>query len=460
MGFEGWVVSDWTATKSTVKSLHAGLDQEMPTGLFYNRLTLEKKLMDGEIKMEDIDRSVRRILSAMEKVGILDRAPTGNPMANVTSEAHNTLARETAAKSIVLLRNENNILPLKAESLGDCIAIIGDATTVAGGGSGHVNGPYVITPAQGVSNALASAGVTTTQVIYDSGEDISAAAAVAKQCPIALVVVATTSKEGRDRATLSLSGNQDKLISAVAAANPRTIVSMNIPGAILMPWSDQVSAILVTWMPGQEAGNALADVLFGKVNPSARLPVTMPNKDNEVGFTPSEYPGTGMLPDAYYNENLLIGYRWYDAFNVTPKFPFGFGLSYTTFGYNDLFVKPSSLSMKAEILQDNRMKTRLAPLVNVNFQVSNTGNLSGDETVQVYLAYPSQANEPPRQLRAFQKVPLAVGDSKPVTLTLSKQDCAIWNENVHAWEILAGEYTVYVGASSRDLRLQSTFIVK
>lgn len=457
LGFEGWIVSDWTATKSTVKSLKAGMDVEMPNGLFYNRLTLEKKLIDGDIDMKDIDASVRRILSALETVGILDRAPTGNPMANVTSEAHNALAREAAAKSTVLLKNTNNVLPLNAQSLGDCVAVIGDADTVAGGGSGHVNGPYVITPAQGIVNALAGAGVSTTKVLYNDGQDVNAAADLAKQCSVAVVVVATTSSEGSDRETLALSGNQDALIASVAAANPKTIVSMNIPGAILMPWLDQVPAVLASWMPGQEAGNALADILFGKVNPSARLPVTMPNKDNEVGFTRSEFPGTGIPPEANYDETLLIGYRWYDAYNVTPRFPFGHGLSYTTFSYSQLQLTP--LSAKAEVLPSNRIEVRSLPVVSLRFLVRNTGKVDGDEITQVYLAYPAAANEPPRQLRAFKKVSIPAGNHQEVTLSLKKDDCAVWNTEKDAWEILAGEYTVFVGASSRDLRLQATFTV-
>eukprot|EP01033_Poteriospumella_lacustris_P010723 gene10723-7633_t len=378
LGFEGWIVSDWTATKSTVKSLKAGMDVEMPNGLFYNRLTLEKKLIDGDIDMKDIDTS-------------------------------------------------------------------------------HVNGPYVITPAQGIANALAGAGVTATKVLYNDGQDVNAAADLAKQCSVAVVVVATTSSEGSDRETLALSGNQDALIASVASANPKTIVSMNIPGAILMPWLDQVPAVLASWMPGQEAGNALADVLFGKVNPSARLPVTMPNKDNEVGFTRSEFPGTGIPPEANYDETLLIGYRWYDAYNVTPRFPFGHGLSYTTFAYSQLQLTP--LSAKAEVLPSNRIEVRSLPVVSLRFLVRNAGKVDGDEITQVYLAYPAAANEPPRQLRAFKKVSIPAGNHQEVTLSLKKDDCAVWNTEKDAWEILAGEYTVFVGASSRDLRLQATFTV-
>jgi beta-glucosidase len=187
------------------------------------------------------------------------------------------------------------------------VAVFGDETTVSGGGSGHVNPAYVITPTQGILNALAG---TNTQVIYNAGTDLTEATALAQKCGTAVVVVATTSSEGSDRKDLSLGNGQDELVTTVAAANARTIVSVRSPGAVLMPWVAQVPAVLLSWLPGQEAGNGLADVLFGAVNPSARSPVTMPNKDNEVGFSKAEYPGVGVPPKAEYLEELLIGYRY------------------------------------------------------------------------------------------------------------------------------------------------------
>jgi beta-glucosidase len=305
LGFQGWVMSDWTATHSTTDSVLAGLDQEMPIGLYYSQNRLESALDQGQINMTNIDNSVGRILTSMYAIGLFDRDPVGDPMANVTSEAHNQLAREIAAKSTVLAKNDENLLPLYL--LGECVAVFGDETTVSGGGSGHVNPAYVITPAQGIANALVG---TSTQVIYNAGTDLAEVTKLAQQCGTAVVVVATTSSEGSDRANLSLGNGQDELVTTVAAANPRTIVSVRSPGAVLMPWVDQVPAVLLSWLGGQEAGNGLADVLFGKVNPSARTPVTMPNKDNEVGFTEAEYPGVGTPPEATYLEELLIGYRY------------------------------------------------------------------------------------------------------------------------------------------------------
>jgi beta-glucosidase len=306
MGFQGWVVSDWTATKSTTESLKAGMDMEMPEGLFYSDKAINTRLDSGEIAQADIDRSVLNILTSMYAIGMFDRQPSGDPKANVTSEAHNSLAREIASKSIVLAKNENNLLPLQKDSLGDCLAVFGDEETISGGGSGAVRAPYIITPSMGIAAALAD---TKTTVIYNNGKDLSEVTSLAQKCNTAVVVVATTTTEGKDRDSLALADADNTLITTVASVNSRTIVDVRPPGAVLMPWVNQVPAILISWFGGQEAGNGLADVLFGKVNPSARLPITMPNKENEIGFSKSQYPGIGVPPKAHYTEELLIGYR-------------------------------------------------------------------------------------------------------------------------------------------------------
>jgi beta-glucosidase len=306
MGFQGWVMSDWLATHSTADSVKAGLDMEMPYGLHMSNSKLQEALDNGEIDISMVDNSVLRTLTSMYAIGLFDNPVAGDPKANVTSDEHNALARTLAATSTVLAKNAGGLLPLDKTTLGDCIAVFGDELTVSGGGSGHVTPAYIITPAQGLMNALVN---TTTEVLYNDGTDLTAAADLAAKCGTAVVVVATTSSEGSDRETLALGGTQDDLVTAVLAANPRTIVSVRSPGAVLMPWAAAVPAILLSWLPGQEAGNGLADVLFGVVNPSARLPVTMPNKDNEVGFSDIQYPGVGIPPKAKYIEELLIGYR-------------------------------------------------------------------------------------------------------------------------------------------------------
>lgn len=453
LGFNGWVVSDWTATKSSVNSLLAGMDQEMPLGLFYNHIVLEALLLEHKIKLEDIDRSVFRILHSMEKIGLMDSPLVGDPTANVTSSEHNALAREISAKSTVLLKNSKSILPLDKNQLGDCVAVIGNQDIISGGGSGSVSPPYVITPKQGIETYLAG---TNTVVYYNNGEDVSAAVALAEKCTLAIVVVATTSSEGSDRDTLSLGDAQNNLVSSVAAVNSQTIVDVVAPGAVLMPWATMVSAILVSWMPGQEAGNGFADVLFGVVNPSARLPVTIPNKDNEVGFTPEQYPGTGaFMREAAYTEELLIGYRWYDAYDVVPLYPFGHGLSYTTFEYSALKLQVTN-DFPSEHA-DRHSSKRIRTVVDV--VVKNVGPRDGSEVIQVYLSFPSEAGEPLRQLRAFKKVSLKSQSSSIVQFALTNRDFSIWNSELHNWELVAGTFTVFIGASSRDLRLQEQFVI-
>jgi beta-glucosidase len=321
LGFQGWVVSDWTATKSTVASLQAGLDVEMPYGLFYGDKLVNKHLTAGEIMESQIDEAVLRVLTSMYTIGMFDRQPFGNINANVTSDSHNALAREISAKATVLLKNDGQVLPLRTEKLGECIAVFGDEDTVTGGGSGAVTPPYIITPAMGIRMALEGMNV---DVIYNSGTDLAAATNLAKNCATSIVVVATTSSEGHDRENLSLGDNFNNLVAAVAAVNPNTIVDVRAPGAVLMPWANLVPAILVSWFGGQEAGNGLADILFGKVNPSARLPITMPNKENEIEFTKSQYPGIGVPPKAHYTEELLIGYRFAELLIVLRFVTFDF----------------------------------------------------------------------------------------------------------------------------------------
>lgn len=262
LGFNGWVMSDWTATHATAKSVNAGLDSEMPLGLYFSQHALQNALDAGEITMEEINTSVKRILTTMFTIGLFDREPKGDPEADVTSEEHSALAREIAAKSMVLMKNSYVVLPIIKTRFvpGSCMAVIGDEYTVYGNGSGHVDAKYTVTPAQGIAAAMAGTGV---DVIYNDGSDIDSAVALATKCGFAVVVVATTSGEGSDRENLSLGGNQDDLVVAVnTALNRAAVIVVNTPGAVLMPWASQVSTLIVGWLPGQEAGNALAGKLL------------------------------------------------------------------------------------------------------------------------------------------------------------------------------------------------------
>jgi len=275
--------------------------------------------------------------------------------------------------------------------------------------------------------------------------DIESAVAVASQSDVAIVVVGLTSGEGSDRSDLSLPCEQDALISAVAQVNPHTIVVVYTPAQVLMPWADQVTAILVGWLPGQEAGNALADVLFGDVNPSGRLPVTFAQNatDYPAANNPERYPGTDGR--VFYSEGLHVGYRHFDSQNITPLFPFGHGLSYTTFGYNNLRINPATIPTTG--------------VVTVTVDVTNTGNRAGAEVVQLYLGFPPEASEPLRQLKGFQRVFLEPGQMQQVTFTLASEAFSFWSAGLERWVAYPGAYQVMVGASSRDIRLNGSFIV-
>jgi len=323
---------------------------------------------------------------------------------------------------------------------------------IHGGGSGSVVASFISTPFDGIS-AQAGSGATVT---FSNGTDLDEATALAKAADYAVVFVGTVSSEGSDRKSLSLddgchvnsgehqcegnSKNQNAMIAAVAQANPNTVVVLSVPGAILMPWSPNVPAILTNFMPGQQAGNAIADVLFGAVNPSGRLPVTFPNKENETAFSPNQYPG---WPDpknptyVNYSESLLVGYRYYDANRITfsTGFPFGHGLSYTTFDY-------------LQLVCDHLLCT---------FTVRNIGKVPGQEVAQLYLKFPDEAAEPPFQLKGFVKTPMLLpGEAANVKIPITPRDISIWNPVLHKWDVVPGSYGAFVGASSRDLRLSTT----
>jgi len=392
----------------------------------------------------------------MFAVGVMDEPASAwdwtKLKANVTTADSVASARRLSAQSTVLLKNNNGILPLPQNKK---IAIIGfgkDGAVIHGGGSGSVVASFVSTPFDGIS-AQAGQGATIT---FSNGTDLDEATSIAKAADYAVVFVGTVSSEGSDRKSLSLNdgcsvhrgehqceGNNEKqneMIVAVSQANKNTIVVASVPGAILMPWSPNVAAILTNFMPGQQAGNAIADVLFGRVNPSGKLPLTFPNKENETAFSPAEYPG---WPDpknptyANYSEKLLVGYRYYDANRITfsTGFPFGHGLSYTTFDYSQL---------------------KCAQLL-CTFVVKNTGKVPGQEVPQLYLKFPDEAQEPPLQLKGFVKTSvLAPGESKTVSIQLTNRDISIWDDQQHKWAVVSGTFGVFVGASSRDIRQSTT----
>lgn len=472
-GFEGQVQSDWGAAQSTAPSINAGLDEEEDVGptVYLTPDLVKQALAAKQITQQRLDDMVSRKLYVMIKTGVLDHPAKGG--ATIDFAKYRAFTQSVEEQSLVLLKNDDNQLPLAAPALKK-IAVIGghaDTAVLTGGGSGNTRDPVtghfsgcgglvfprqtgcgwwpnpwlkipvpITTAIQQFAPAaqVSFAGNTDQTNPYRNytQQEIDQAVALAKQSDVAIVVV--TQESGEDfgelnSLALANPGNQDQLVEAVAAANPRTVVIVESGNPVLMPWKDQVSAIIEAWYPGEGGGQAIANVLFGKVNPSGKLPVTFPVHDQD---TPT-WGTNGVIPtDPVYSEGLDMGYRWYDAKNIQPLFEFGYGLSYTHYSYSNLSVKQGP-----------------AHTLSVSFTVRNDGHVAGAEIAEVYLGV-NYSGEPPRRLVGWQKVYLRPGESKPVRVTLTGRAQSVWDTASNDWKYVPGS-AVYVGASSRDIRLQS-----
>jgi beta-glucosidase len=461
--FKGWVLSDWGATHSTVKSALNGLDQEMPGDDNYFNGPLKKAVEDGQVPQTRLDDMVRRILRSMFAAGVVDYPPIRSVVDPFRGRDD---AQHIAEESIVLLKNSDRILPLKASSAS--IALIGshaDVGVLSGGGSAQVDAPggNAIHPEPGGSKwgeaiYFPSSPLKYIQektphasVKYDDGKDTAAAVKLAKTSTTAIVFVNQPMHEGMDAATLSLPNDQDALVEAVAAANPNTIVVLETGGPVSMPWIQHVKGVVEMWYPGIGGAQALANILFGEVNPSAKLPVSFAKDDAQLPHP--VVPGLEGVPagtpnrehkvkpfDLDYTEGAKVGYKWFEATNKVPLFPFGFGLSYTTYAYSGLTV-------------DDTQRT-------VHFTVRNTGQREGTEIAQVYVALPSAAKEDYKRLAAWQRVKLAPGQSKEVTLALNPLTLDVFNTDQNGWQLLPGDYNVTTGPSSSDTPLKATLHVR
>jgi beta-glucosidase len=463
--FQGFVLSDWGGTHTTVKAALAGLDNEEPGSNFFGD-ALKKAVESGDVPLARLNDMVHRIVRTEFAAGIVDDPPKGrvvDPFRGADT------SQEISEQSMVLLKNANQ-LPLNAATVKS-IALIGshaDTSMLSGGGSAQVDppgggasrfgGPEVWFPTSPLKAIGAKAPKAKVQ--YNDGADPAAAAALAKSSEIAIVFVNQPTSEGRDLPTLTLPDKQDDLVSAVAAANPHTIVVLETGGPATMPWIGQVSAVIEAWYPGIRGHVALANILFGDVNPSGKLPITFAKSDADLphpqipGMRPptppaaapaagAGAPGAGRgggrggrmaAFDVDYTEGLKVGYKWFDAENKEPLFAFGYGLSYTTYAYSGL----------------------KAGIDSVTFTVRNTGKRAGAEIAQVYAGLPAAAQEPPKRLVAWEKIPLAPGESKTVTLPIEPKFLSIFNEQKDGWELLPGDYRFYVGGSSRSTPLTAT----
>jgi len=432
---QGFITSDFGAVHSTVPSIMAGLDLELPTGEYFSSV-LEQAVKRGDVPLSRIDDALVRRFTIMIEHGMFDRKPI-EPSAETPAMifAHGAAARRIAEDSIVLLKNEGAILPLDAKEL-ESVALIGPYAVRAmtgGSGSSYVNPYYTIRPEDGIYSHMLS----QNRLVVLDGTDIDAAVAAARQAQVAIVMVGDEETEGRDH-SIGLPEHQNQLIVAIAAANPRTVVVLKTGSAVLMPWVDSIPALVEAWYPGEEDGNAVADVLFGSSEPGGRLPLTFPKRaEDTMVRNQKQYPGRDGV--VYYTEDLAVGYRGYQANHVEPLFPFGFGLSYASFRYSDLVVK--------------QLGTAAEPRVAIDFRVANTGSRVGYAVPQVYVGFPeiAEGDEPPLQLKAFQKVRLQPGKTKLVHLMTGKDGLVYWSKQGNKWKLPSGEFKISLGESSTHL---------
>jgi beta-glucosidase len=443
-GFSGIVMSDWQSQHFTVMALKNGLDVEMPTASDYSSTNVNAALMSGQVTQADIDDHVRRFLRMLFAAGFFDRAPYINDDKQIDTTAHADVAQQIEESGMTLLKNAA-ILPLDGAKLKS-IALIGPQADRFENGAGTENiTPFTFTTPRQAITQRAGPGVTVT---YDDGSNTTTAAAVAAAAGVAVVFASDHEGEYMDKMTASVDGsqgstsNQDGLIAAIAAANPNTVVVLETGDPVLTPWRDSVRGILEAWYPGEEGGAALAHVLFGDVDPGGRLPVTFPGSATAypTAGDPTAYPGVGT--DVLYREGVFVGYRWYDQNNVTPAFPFGLGLSYTSFAFHDLAISPANAG---------------TTVATVTVSVTNVGSRAGIAVPELYLGLPSPSSsvlQPPRQQRGYSKLSLLPGQTQTVSFPLDDRAFSYWDVTSNGWAVAPGCYMVMTGSSSRDLPLQ------
>ncbi|TPX66882.1 hypothetical protein SpCBS45565_g04171 [Spizellomyces sp. 'palustris'] len=484
LDFNGFVMTDWWAGMSGRETALGGSDMMMAGETVWGAKesywgpNLVRMVNDGSVPMSRLDDMVTRILAAWLKMGQdKDFPPTNFDSFDPSKGSHVDVrgdhaehVRKVGAASTVLLKNQG-VLPLNKVKT---VAVLGsdartpedpnkfadrggvDGTVALGWGSGTANFTYLVGPYDGILSQATPQGINVTHSFDDW--DVTKAVETAKQADVAIVCVAADSGEGYitvegnagDRNNLTLWNNGDALVQAVADANPNTIVVIHSPGAITMPWIQHpnIKAVVMALMPGQESGNSLADVLFGKTNPSGRLPFTINTAPEEYGAHVQYHTNVPVdtrnrcipetCPHIAYSEGLLADYRYNEAKSIEPLFGFGHGLSYTSFKYSGLAISSTG------------------PSARVSVTVTNTGTVPGHEVIQLYLRSPPVAQKPFKELKGFSRVFLEAGQSTTVDFDLSERDCSFWSDG---WKVAQGTFEVLIGASSRDMRVNGTFVI-
>jgi beta-glucosidase len=468
-GFKGMVISDWGGTHSTVAAANNGLDLEMGSGPKYNSYFFADKLLDsvkaGKVSIKVIDEKVHRILWVLYHTDMSANLPKGA----LNTPEHSKTVYDIAAESIVLLKNDKHLLPLNTSSIKS-VAVIGDNATRTfhlGGFGAGVKARYEVTALAGLQNRLGK----TVDLKYAQGYSgeyrpfgknkrdenakpdsalVAQAVATAKSSDMAILFIGGNrdyESESRDRKTLDLPFSEQALVDAVTAVNPNTVVVV-VGGA---PYDigkikANNSTIVWSWYNGSENGNALADVLLGKINPSGKLPFTFPAQlKDSPAFAVGDYPGQNLQET--YKEGILVGYRWFDTKKIEPLYCFGYGLSYTDFKYSGMYT--------------NKKSYKPTDLITATLKVKNTGKYTGKETVQLYVSKPSSAVErADKELKAFKKVTIAVGETATVTLTIPVKDLAYYNVKTSKWVVEPGKYKLLAGTSSRGIEQSGVVTVE
>jgi len=453
--WDGYVQSDFWSCRSCAPSLNAGMDHEMPDAKWLNEANVKAALHDTSLEIETVDRALIRRYTQMFRFGQFERpyAP-----GEIDAQAHGAISRSIGSQTAVLLKNEDAVLPLDRGVAS--VVLIGqsdfvDHACLGGGGSSKVVPLYTVPPLDGMQDVLRDLGspATVTKVtVADDVSNLDEAKEAAREAGAVVLMAGLVATEGADQPDANMLNDQNRMLDELLGINPTTVVVLKDSNPVLMPWIDKAPAVLEAWNQGAEDGHAVADLLFGVVNPSGKVPTSYPRSESDTLYAgrPERYPGTDEgagYPVIRYSEGLEIGYRWFQAQGIEPLFGFGFGLSYTTFDITDVVIDAPCGAA--------------APVV-VTASVTNTGAVAGAEVVQVYLGIPAQG-QPPKRLVGFQKVFVEAGTSQSVEITIdpaaTSHPFGVWDYCTRGFVTTPGTYTVYVGTSADSTPHSATITV-
>lgn len=456
-GFEGYVQSDFWSTRSAAPALNAGLDHEMPDAKWLNQTNVRNALNDTSLEMKTIDRALIRRFTQMFRFGQFERPYQPG---EIDAAANGAISRRLGGQMAVLLKNDAGLLPI-VNPTGKLV-IIGQAkfaehATQGGGGSSKVDPLYTVAPLEGMRNILAEMGAEATAdsfIVADDLSNLDQAIEAASRADLVVLMAGLVATEGADAPDANMFNRQNEMLDALLGVNDKTVLVMKDSAPVLMPWIDKAPTVLEVWNQGAEDGHVVPDLLFGRVNPSGKVPTTYPRSEADTLYAnhPERYPGTDEgagYPVIRYTEGLAMGYRWFQSQNIEPLFCFGHGLSYTTFQIADVSVAADGFDGSQP--------------VTVRARLTNTGDRAGAEVVQVYLGVPVDG-QPPKRLVGFAKQYLEPGESHDVEIVIdpsaTNHPFSVWDYCSRGFAILPGDYTIYVGTSSADTPFSNVVSVR